>query len=211
LSRSWLRLALLATIVGAGALALLTLPVQRVPELIGRLGAVGPVAAVAMGATLLALLFPRTVLSLACGALFGPIVGGTTALIAAIIAGVATFAIGRWAGREVVQRRLRGRLLAIDTFLAKRGLLAVVVTRLIPIGPFGLIGYLYGTSATRAHHYAGGTAIGAAPSSFSYAAIGAAVVAPASMSWLTYAPAAAGALVSTAAALYWRYTARRES
>ncbi|MBB5869381.1 putative membrane protein YdjX (TVP38/TMEM64 family) [Allocatelliglobosispora scoriae] len=209
--RAWLKPALLALAIGAAAIAVSLLPVERIPDHVATLGTAGPVAAVAVGATLLTVLFPRTLLSLACGALFGALGGAATSLAAALIAALTTFAIGRWAGREVVAARLRGRLARVDSFLARRGLLAVVVTRLLPLGPFGLIGYVYGSSSTRLRDFAAGTAIGAAPSSFAYAAIGAAAVSPSEFTWVTYAPAAAGLLISASAALYWRHTTRREA
>jgi uncharacterized membrane protein YdjX (TVP38/TMEM64 family) len=80
----------------------------------------------------------------------------------------------------------------------------VVVVRLLPIAPFGLVGYAYGTSSVRVRHYLLGTAIGSAPSAFSYATIGAAVVSPSAVGWLTFLPAVSGILISSAAALHWR-------
>ena len=80
----------------------------------------------------------------------------------------------------------------------------MIVVRLLPIAPFGLVGYAYGTSSVLFRQYLLGTAIGALPSSISYSVIGAAAVNPDSLSWLTFLPAAAGIAVSTFAALHWR-------
>lgn len=202
-----------ALALGVGAVALLAsqTPLQSLPDQVRGLGAFGPVAAIAAAVPLLMALVPRTALSLACGLLFGAIAGAAVSLTAAVCAATATFLLGRWAGRRFVQDRLRGRLARADAWLARRGTLAVVVVRLLPIAPFGLVGYAYGTSGTRMRHYLAGTAIGGAPSSFAYAAIGAAVVAPGGASLLTYLPACLGALVSVGAALYWRRETRRSA
>lgn len=170
---------------------------------------VSPLATVALGAILLCALVPRTAISLACGALFGAWSGAAFSLTAALIAASITFAAGAWAGRELLLAKAGRRVKALDGWLARRGILAVVVVRLLPVAPYGLVGYAYGASSTRFSHYLLGTAIGGLPSSISYATIGAAAVAPGAISWITFLPAACGIILSTSAALYWRATSTR--
>lgn len=200
---------LLAATVAVLAGAATLVPLDAVPRLAASLGAVGWAAAVAGGALLMAALVPRTAISIACGALFGPLGGFWCALAAALLGALVTYGAGRWAGRGFLAARAGGRLHRLDAWLSRRGLLAVVVVRLLPLAPYGLIGYAYGTTSVRHRHYLTGTLIGAAPSCFSYATIGAAVVAPGSVSVITFIPAAFGMVVSTAAAWHWRRTARR--
>jgi uncharacterized membrane protein YdjX (TVP38/TMEM64 family) len=209
--RPLVRVATLSLCVGAVALAASQAPLGSLPARMYGLGTLGPAAAIAAAAALLMALVPRTAISLACGLLFGALSGAATALTAAVIAAAATFWIGRWAGRQAMAARLGGRLRRLDAWLARRGVLAVVVVRLLPLAPFGLVGYAYGTSSTRFRHYLAGTALGGAPSAFTYAAIGAAVVAPGSATLVTYLPAAVGLLVSAAAAIYWRFSPSRRS
>ncbi|HCT80992.1 MAG TPA: TVP38/TMEM64 family protein [Micromonosporaceae bacterium] len=185
------------------ALAAWQLPVQEWAS------QVSPALAVLLGVLLLCALVPRTPISLVFGALFGVFSGAALALVAALLAAVVTYLAGRWAGREVLLKRAGPRIHKLDNWLAQRGLVAVVVVRLLPIAPFGLVGYAYGASSVRFGHYLAGTAIGATPSAISYATIGAAAVSPSSMSWLTFLPAALGIAISTAAALHWRRLARR--
>lgn len=200
---------LLAVAVAALAGAATLLPLDAVPGMAESLGSAGPAAAVAGGALLMAALVPRTAISIACGALFGPLGGFWCALAAALLGAVLTYAAGRWAGRGFLAARAGGKLHSLDGWLSRRGLLAVVVVRLLPLAPYGLIGYAYGTTSVRRRHYVTGTLIGATPSCFSYATIGAAVVAPGSLSMITFIPAAFGMIISTAAALHWRRAARR--
>src|SRR5262249_29692574 len=139
------------------------------------------------------------------GALFGAWAGAAWALTAALLAAVITFTGGRWAGHDLLVQRAGDRLRRLDGWLARRGLLAVVVVRMLPLAPFGFGGYAYGASSVQFRHYFLGTAIGATPSAISYATIGAAAVAPGSVTWLTFLPAAISAAVSTGAVLYWRF------
>ncbi len=170
-----------------------------------------PVAVVPVAVVLLCALIPRTAITLACGAIFGVWAGAAWSLTAALIAATITYALGHWAGREVLVAKAGPRIAALDSWLARRGLLAVIVVRLLPVAPFGFVGYAYGASSARFRDFLLGTTIGGTPSSISYATIGAAAVAPGSMSWLTFLPATIGIVISTTAALYWRHTARSAS
>lgn len=202
---------LLICAVGALAAGATLLPLDAVPRVSAALGSAGPAAVAAAGALLMAALVPRTAISMVCGALFGAVGGFGTALAAALLGAVLTYAAGRWAGRGFLAARAGGRLARLDGWLSRRGLLAVIVVRLLPLAPYGLIGYAYGTTSVRRRHYLTGTMIGAAPSCFSYATIGAAVVAPGEVNAFTFVPAAAGMIVSTAAAWHWRRASRRSA
>ncbi|WP_230686996.1 TVP38/TMEM64 family protein [Catellatospora vulcania] len=204
----WPRLAALALLVGLAGFAAWKLPLDKLPAWVDQLGPAAPVVAVLVCAVLLCALVPRTAISLGCGALFGAVAGAAWSLTAALLAATITYAAGRWAGRDFVAAHAGDRLARLDRWLARRGLLAVIVVRLQPIAPFGLVGYAYGTSSVRFRHYLLGTALGGLPSSFSYATIGAAAIAPHSLSWLTFIPAATGILISAAAALHWRHQTR---
>lgn len=203
------RLLLLIGAVVALAVATATLPLEAIPRYAASLGSAAPAAVVTGGALLMAALVPRTAISVACGALFGALGGFGYALSAALLTAVVTYAAGRWAGRGLLAAKVGGRLHRLDSWLSRRGLLAVVVVRLLPLAPYGLIGYAYGTTSVRRRHYLTGTLIGAAPSCFSYATIGAAVVAPDRISALTFVPAAFGLVITSTAAWHWRRTARR--
>jgi uncharacterized membrane protein YdjX (TVP38/TMEM64 family) len=207
----WPRLVALGALVAGAGFAAWKLPLEQLPTWVDQLGPAAPAVAVLVCAVLLCALVPRTAISLGCGALFGAVGGAAWSLTAALLAATVTYAAGRWAGRDFVAAHAGDRLARLDRWLARRGLLAVIVVRLQPIAPFGLVGYAYGTSSVRLRHYLLGTALGGLPSSFSYATIGAAAIAPHSLSWLTFIPAATGILISAAAALHWRHQSRTTS
>jgi uncharacterized membrane protein YdjX (TVP38/TMEM64 family) len=202
------RLIALGALIVALAITAALLPLGKIPDAIASLGPWAPVVATAAAALALSALVPRTAITLACGAAFGPLAGGVVALIAALIAAVATFAIGRSLGRDAIATWAPKRWARVDSWLTRRGLLAVIVVRSLPIGPFGLIGYAYGTTAVRRWHYALGTLIGSTPSAFTYAAVGAEAVRPGAHRLITLVPAAAGLLLTLIAAIYWRVSGR---
>jgi uncharacterized membrane protein YdjX (TVP38/TMEM64 family) len=205
---AWWRAGLLVLLVAVLAGVGYSLPLHRVADSAGRLG---PVPTVALATGLLLALVPRTAISLACGALFGALAGFGYALAGALLAAVIAFGAARWLARGLVAQRLRGPAARLDAWLTRRGLVAVLVVRLVPVAPFGLVSYVYGSTGVRTRHYLAGTAIGAAPSAATWAGIGAAAISPARLSLLTLAPAAAGLVVSATAAIWWRTSMRRDA
>jgi uncharacterized membrane protein YdjX (TVP38/TMEM64 family) len=197
--------------VAALAVAALVLPVRELPQYVQGLGLFGVVAAVPLGALLLSGLVPRSAISLACGALFGMSVGAVAALSAAILAAAGTFAVGRWLGRDAVAgwSRRWDRLGRLDALTARRGMLAVIVVRLMPVAPFGVVGYAYGASSVRVRHYLIGTALAGIPATFSYTALGAATTSPATFHPLTLIPTVTGFVVTAIVAIRYRLARRR--
>jgi uncharacterized membrane protein YdjX (TVP38/TMEM64 family) len=207
--RRLVRFAILAAVVAGLAAASAVLPLR---EIAGAVAALGPAAAVAIavvGGLLLSVLVPRTAITLACGALLGPATGAATALAAAVIAAIATYYAGRWAGRGALTARTGGRLHRLDGWLNRRGLSAVLLVRFLPLAPFGLIGYAYGTTSVCRKRYLLGTTLAAIPSAVSYAIIGAAVTSPGDMNPLTLAPALIGIALTTTIVVRWRRAAKR--
>ena len=205
------RFAVLAVVIAALGVAAALLPLQAVADSVVALGPAAAVAIAVVGGLLLSVLVPRTAITLACGALLGPATGAATALAAAIIAAVATYYAGRWAGRGALGARAGGKLDRLDGWLNRRGLSAVLLVRFLPLAPFGLVGYAYGTTSVCRKRYLLGTTLASVPSAVSYAVIGAAVAAPGSMNPLTLAPAAIGIGLTTTIVLRWRLAARRDA
>jgi uncharacterized membrane protein YdjX (TVP38/TMEM64 family) len=210
-TRSRYRILGLAGTVAALAVAATVLPVHQLPELVDRLGVAGMLAAVPLAALLLSGLVPRSAISLACGALFGPLAGAACALSAALLAATGTFLVGRWLGREAVAgwSRRWDRLAKLDALTTRRGLLAVIVVRLMPIAPFGVIGYAYGASSVRVRHYLIGTLLAGLPATFSYTALGAATTSTSRFHPLALLPTVSGLVVTAAVTIHFRRSSRR--
>jgi uncharacterized membrane protein YdjX (TVP38/TMEM64 family) len=135
-----------------------------------------PVAAVIGSALLVAALVPRTLLALAGGALFGTVFGALYVLVGVTTGAALAFCVGRLLGRSFVSARLRGRVAVVEAAVARRGVWAVVVCRLIPIVPFAISNYAFGTTSVRPRQMIGGTMLGALPATLAYAALGSATM-----------------------------------
>ena len=203
------RLGVLGVVIGVLAFAAFTLPLREIADAVMALGPAAAVAIAVVGGLLLSVLVPRTAITIACGALLGAATGALTALAAAVIAAIATYYAGRWAGRGALHARAGGRLARLDGWLNRRGLSAVLLVRFLPLAPFGLIGYAYGTTSVCRKRYLLGTTLASIPSAISYAVIGAAVTKPHEMTPLTLAPALIGFALTTAIVVRWKRAARR--
>lgn len=133
-----------------------------------------------LGAAAFALLYagitltpaPKNVLSIAAGLAFG--FGTALALVyaGALLGAAAAFGLGRWLGRDAVERYTGARIARLDDLVRRRGLAAVIGVRLIPVIPFTAINYGAGLTAVRRRDYALGTAIGIIPGTAAYVALG---------------------------------------
>ena len=203
------RVGVLVAVIGGLGVAAATLPLRDIAH---SLPAFGPAAAVAMavvGGLLLSVLVPRTAITLAYGALLGAAQGAATALAAAVIAAIATYYLGRWAGRGALSASSGGRLERLDGWLNRRGLSAVLLVRFLPLAPFGLIGYAYGTTSVCRKRYLLGTTLASVPSAISYAVIGAMVAKPHGFNPLSLIPALIGFALTTTIVVRWKRSARR--
>jgi uncharacterized membrane protein YdjX (TVP38/TMEM64 family) len=138
--------------------------------------AFAPAAAVIGSALLVAALVPRTLLALAGGALFGTVLGALYVLVGITSGAALAFCVGRLLGRRFVSTRLRGRVAIVEAAVARRGIWAVVVCRLIPIVPFAISNYAFGTTSVRPRQMIAGTMLGALPATVAYAALGSATM-----------------------------------
>jgi uncharacterized membrane protein YdjX (TVP38/TMEM64 family) len=205
------RFGVLGVVVAGLAVAASVLPLREIGDAVVALGPAAAVAVAVVGGLLLSVLVPRTAITLACGALLGAATGAAAALAAAVIAAIATYYAGRWAGRGALGAKAGGRMQRLDGWLNRRGLSAVLLVRFLPLAPFGLIGYAYGTTSVCRKRYLLGTTLASIPSAVTYAVIGAAVTAPGEMNPLTLAPALIGFSLTTTIVVRWRRAARREA
>jgi phosphatidylserine/phosphatidylglycerophosphate/cardiolipin synthase-like enzyme/uncharacterized membrane protein YdjX (TVP38/TMEM64 family) len=126
----------------------------------------GPFTAVAViGGYVVAglLVMPITVLIGVTGFVFGPVMGGVYAIAGSLASALVTYLIGRRLGGDTV-RRLGGRRLGRWTDrIARRGVLAVTLLRLMPVAPFTLVNLVAGASCIGLRDFLVGSAIGMAP------------------------------------------------
>ncbi|WP_300018822.1 TVP38/TMEM64 family protein [Pseudonocardia sp.] len=185
--RWWIRPAILLVVLGIGIAVAVRVgvpPVEDVRAWVGAAGWAGPVAYAALYGVLTLTPVPATVLSIAAGLLFGMAGGLGVVMTGALLGAVGAFALARVLGRRAVERVDSDRLRRLDALLRRRGVLAVIGVRLVPVLPFAALNYLSGLTAVRTRDYVVGTAVGILPGATAYVAIGAFGSEPGSLPFL---------------------------
>ena len=118
-------------------------------------------------------IFPVLVLIAATAAALGPWLGFVTAMAGVSLSALLLFAIGRFLGRERLQRLLGRRAARIQERVVGKGILAVVVIRMIPIAPFSLVNVVAGASTLPLRDFLVGTLLGMMPGILAMAVLGA--------------------------------------
>jgi uncharacterized membrane protein YdjX (TVP38/TMEM64 family) len=124
----------------------------------------GLAAAVGGFALASTLAVPVTFLMLVTMVAFGPWAGMACILAGALCGAAASYSLGALLGREVLQRLGGERVNAVSRRLAERGLLAVVVVRMLPVAPFAVVNMVAGASHIRLRDMLLGTGLGMLPS-----------------------------------------------
>ncbi|MDQ6917707.1 MAG: VTT domain-containing protein [Pseudomonadota bacterium] len=109
------------------------------------------------------IMVPVTVMIAVTGIIFGPLLGFAYALIGETLAAIATYFLGRKLGRATVRRVAGKRINDLSRRIAKRGLIAVVLVRVLPVAPFTIINLIAGASHIAFRDFLLGTIIGMAP------------------------------------------------
>lgn len=117
--------------------------------------------------------FPVLVLIAATAAALGPWLGFVTAMTGVVLSAFILFAIGRALGRERLQRLLGRRTARIQERVVGKGILAVVVIRMIPIAPFSVVNVVAGASTLPLRDFLVGTLLGMTPGILAMAVLGA--------------------------------------
>jgi len=118
------------------------------------------------------ILFPGSLLTLAGGLAFGPLLGGLYVLIGSNLAANASFFLARFFGREVVEKITKGKAEKIQAFIQREGFYAVLLLRLNPVAPFTLLNYAAGLSPVKWFSYFIATLLGMIPGIFVYVFLG---------------------------------------
>lgn len=182
------RLLALAVLVAVVVALAVVIDVPSVAELRRQYegtGLLGGLAFALLYAGLSLLPLPSAVLTLAAGAVFGIARGSLIVWVGATIGAVAAFYLGRLLGRDAVTHFTGSRLETVDAFLDRRGFVAVLVVRLIPLVPYTAFNYLSGLTRLRPLTYAGATMVGIIPGVVAYASLGAYGNRPGSWPFLT--------------------------
>lgn len=139
------------------------------PESLSRLGrelAASPLGVLAvMGGYVVAVMLGMPILVLtSVGALvFPPWPGMLYTMGGMLLGALVTYGIGRFTGARTMERWTRGRLSVIARHMDRRGLLTVIIVRVLPLAPFVMVNMVLGSLRVRLRDFMLGSFIGLLP------------------------------------------------
>jgi uncharacterized membrane protein YdjX (TVP38/TMEM64 family) len=170
-SDRWVRLTL-AVILAVGVTTIIffrdRLSFELLDNAIRESGLWGPLLFIALYAVATVFFLPGSLLTLAGGALFGPLAGTFYNLTGATLGATLAFLVARYLASEWVARKAGGRMKQVMKGIEDEGWRFVAFTRLVPLFPFFLLNYALGLTRIRTTHYVLATYVSMLPAAFAF-------------------------------------------
>jgi uncharacterized membrane protein YdjX (TVP38/TMEM64 family)/rhodanese-related sulfurtransferase len=168
----WLLLVLLLAGIGLTFVYRERLDAQALQQWVQGAGAAAPLVFMAVYALGTVLFLPGSLLTLAGGALFGPVLGTFYNLTGATLGALLAFLIARYLAADWVEQRTGGRLRQLKEGVEKESWRFVAFVRLVPLFPFNLLNYALGLTRIRTVHYLLATYVCMLPGAIAYTYLG---------------------------------------
>lgn len=142
-----LRVALAAALAAGISAAVIYreyLSTEAVETFILSLGVWGPVVFMALWVVTPLFLVPGLGLSLAGGALFGPVWGTVYTVVGATGGATVAFLLARYLAADWVESKATGYIARVKAGVEREGWIYVAFTRLVPLFPFNMLNYAFG-------------------------------------------------------------------
>src|SRR3990170_3748108 len=111
---------------------------------------------------------PASIITVAGGAIFGPLLGTIYSLAGGLAGASIAFLISRYIASGWVRRRLGARLNLVLESAEAEGWRFVAFTRLVPVFPFCVISYALGVTRIRFSHYVAATMLFVLPGMYAF-------------------------------------------
>lgn len=170
-----LRIVLALALAGGIALAYAyrdLLDTQALERWVREAGTTAPLLFMAIYALGTVLFFPGSVLTLAGGAIFGPVWGTVYNLTGATVGATIAFLAARYLAQEWVTRRSGGFLKKLLDGVDAEGWKFVAFVRLVPLFPFNLLNYALGLTRIGLWHYVLASYVFMLPGAIAYTYLG---------------------------------------
>ena len=167
-----LMLAVLVAAIGVAVYYRSALSTQALESWVQQFGAAGPLVFMAIYALGTVLFFPGSVLTLAGGALFGPVWGTLYNLTGATLGATLAFLIARYLASDWVTRKASGWMKQLMDGVEKEGWHFVAFVRLMPLFPFNLLNYALGITRISLLHYVVASYLFMLPGALAYTYLG---------------------------------------
>jgi uncharacterized membrane protein YdjX (TVP38/TMEM64 family) len=168
----WLLLLLIGTGIALAVVYRDHFDAQALTLWVDQAGSAGPLLFMAIYAVATVLFLPGSVLTLAGGALFGPVLGTFYNLTGATVGATLAFLVARYLASDWVEKKTAGRLQQLKQGVEKEGWRFVAFVRLVPLFPFNLLNYALGLTRLKFSHYVIASYVFMLPGAFAYTYLG---------------------------------------
>lgn len=135
-------------------------------------GSAGPLVFMALYAVGTVLFLPGAVITLAGGALFGPVWGTFYNLTGATVGATLAFLIARYLAADWVEQKSGGRVRQLKNGVEAEGWRFVAFVRLVPLFPFNVLNYALGLTRIRLWDYVLTSYLAMLPGALAYTYLG---------------------------------------
>ncbi|MDH5446721.1 MAG: TVP38/TMEM64 family protein [Gammaproteobacteria bacterium] len=168
----YLLFALLITLIAVTIQNRQQLDALALQQWVDQAGLAGPLIFMLIYAIGTVLFLPGSVLTLAGGAIFGPLMGTIYNLTGATLGASLAFLIARYFASDWVEQKTSGRLKQLKNGVESEGWRFIAFVRLVPLFPFNLLNYALGLTRIRLSHYIIASYICMLPGGFAYTYLG---------------------------------------
>jgi uncharacterized membrane protein YdjX (TVP38/TMEM64 family) len=177
---AWGRIALIAAIVAALALAWRYTPLEdvvspeRVLEWARDLGTspFAPLVLMLLYTPAAFVMFPRPLLTLFAVVAFGPVMGFVYGMAGILLAALATYYAGVALPPHTLRRLGGAKIEPVTEVLRRRGLVAMFAVRVVPVAPFAIEGMIAGAARIKVFDFTAGTFLGMLPGTLTTSVFG---------------------------------------
>jgi len=146
--------------------------VEALENWVSDAGAAGPLVFMLIYIIGTIFFLPGSFLTLAGGALFGPVWGTFYNLTGATIGAIISFIVARYISHDWVEKQSGNRLKALSEGVEADGWKYVAFVRLVPLFPFNILNYALGLTKIKLSHYSIATYICMLPGAIAYTYLG---------------------------------------
>jgi len=175
MNRAVLRIVLLGLVVAGIVLAVLyrdLLSAEALEQWVADLGFAGPIVFMLIYAVATVVFLPGSVITLAGGAIFGPVWGTLYNLTGATLGATLAFLVARYLAADWVEQRSGGLTKRLKNGVESEGWRFVAFVRLVPLFPFNVLNYALGLTRIKLSHYIIASYICMLPGGIAYTYLG---------------------------------------
>lgn len=139
-------------------------------------GIIAPLVFILLFALRPFVLFPASIMAMAGGLSFGPIIGPAVTYIGSLAGAALSFFVMRKVGHKIRAKKWSGRGEIIQQNIEKNGFFYITALRIIPVINFDFLSYLSALSRIKFHIYFRATMVGIIPGTLAFNFLGASIV-----------------------------------